>query len=301
MYIFMYASLLLITSYLHPNSLAQLTADPLFQGSCPNPDWILNPSHPSTNITINSTIHPCVTTNGVPPCYLFHVPVGTICPGAICTVSGCTGSQCSLYLTTNGSGQIPPPGYPRTSATPCVLYSYNFAGTECDVSCEFESGVCVSTVAYASTPDGIAQGINGSYRAAGTYCSNYAGKCDGNGNCVALQVDNPISALTGNLGSWISSNWQYILAGVGGLLLLIGLLHLTYRRKQVSQVSLNAIRRLMGRSTRRNHRNPALAAAARPGPDALNRRQGISRGGSCNRRGSYGPSCPMPSFYLSIR
>lgn len=204
-------------------------ADPIFLGACPPKDWLNNPAVPTINITLDPAYHSCQL-NG-PPCYLFHEPSGTPCTGALCTVYGCDGTLCALFKTTNVSGVIPPANFTRTAAVPCVL---EFSSSECTIACEFQSGVCVSTADYATTADGIDQNVTSSLRAGGTFCSGYTGKCSSTGQCVSLAVDNPIDVLGNlNIGTWLTHNWYIILAVVGGILLLVALLRVSYVRKKL--------------------------------------------------------------------
>jgi hypothetical protein len=73
-------------------------------------------------------------------------------------------------------------------------------------------------------------------------CRNFTGYCTESLECVFVDNDDILNDLLDNLKDllfdvksltgWIKSNWYWVLAGFGGLVILIILLQVTYRRKK---------------------------------------------------------------------
>lgn len=214
----------------------------LFLGRCPPFDWVYSNTNPRLQHEKNCTgdssceitdpdesIPDCESATGLEDCYFYHEPVGSACNEGsnICLVDGCSGSVCSLYTKTDNSGQIPgvvPSGTPA----PCVPEN-----DDCEIGCEFETGVCASTFDYASTPHGIQQNVSGVHRSAGRSCNSFNGYCNGAGSCVTVASDGPIDTfLNLDFSRWIEDNWPIVVGVVLGGVVLIVALQLTYRRKK---------------------------------------------------------------------
>lgn len=178
------------------------------------------------------------------------VEADTLCLRGDVDIGGC---QNASYC--NGSSASCPAGETRPDKTPCndgsnvcdhgvcngsacILYGTTecYCSKEnqlCEVCCWF-GGECVSTFDWADAKNLTVQ--------AGYPCKNFTGYCTEDLECVYVDNDDILNDLLDKLKNllfnlkslteWIKSNWYWVLAGFGGLIILIILLQITYRRKK---------------------------------------------------------------------
>lgn len=119
----------------------------------------------------------------------------------------------------------------------CLYYNSEFCYCSeeerlCEVCCIFD-GQCISTFER--------QGVNDTYVQSGYPCRNFTGYCTAAHECIFIDNDTPLDNLRdilldfSSIVRWIRNNWFWVLGGFGGMILLIILLQITYRRKKPDQ------------------------------------------------------------------
>eukprot|EP00051_Salpingoeca_urceolata_P032711 m.16996 g.16996 ORF g.16996 m.16996 type:complete len:900 (+) comp5367_c0_seq1:358-3057(+) len=258
-------------------------ADSLFKGACPPDNWVRDVTTPTYPVdeSVDENTPACPDAAGAENCYFYHKSRGTSCnSGAnVCTVDGCTGSICSKYNRTDSSGNVPA-SFVAGDVDQCVPTE---SGRDCQVGCEFQVGVCVSTFMYANTSHGLSMGVVGAYRAPGRSCDNGEGYCNGGGNCVGAGADTPIDTfLQLDFSKWIEDNWPVVVGVVLGGALLVVLLQVTYRVKKpeidsgMKRIGHTIKKKTIGRAksarTRQGiARPPGANGTPLSGPQATNR------------------------------
>eukprot|EP01147_Barroeca_monosierra_P000097 gene97-3490_t len=190
--------------------------DPQLFGQCPSVHYsVFNNTFPSV----------CTENDDINICHIFHKPYGTICNEGsnICIAEsdGCSGSLCSLFEGTDVSGQIPTV---VQEDEPVQCFSEGRRG--CEISCEFQKGVCASTFEYATTDHGrnmtisgvAGQQLNGTFRAPGRPCNAFTGVCTQDGKCFATSGVTPFDIfLDGSTLDWIIEHWYVTWAVLVGV------------------------------------------------------------------------------------
>lgn len=188
---------------------------------------------PATQACENNvpSCHNAINDSSLGDCFLFHMSSAHACNAGknLCRYNGCTGSICSQYTMTDGSGN---------PAEPCRLDGDNVA---CDLACVWNaSDGCVSTKEYVAkygsatgnvvTPKDMATGRTCSININGDL-DRYGGRCN-EGTCQELSTDISNEVSVGAVTKWIEDNWPIVLGFVLGAILLGILLKYTYVKKK---------------------------------------------------------------------
>eukprot|EP00039_Didymoeca_costata_P030934 m.32244 g.32244 ORF g.32244 m.32244 type:complete len:964 (+) comp8391_c0_seq2:184-3075(+) len=175
--------------------------DDSFQGDCP-PEALKNSENKS----------------------LFDQPDGTLCNKErnTCSSGECVGSLCAAYQKPNSSA-------PKL----CEL-----ADSPCDIACIFEDGgSCIST---RDTDELAALGLtgddypNGTFKAPGKSCNDFAGYCDEQGSCRAPSNDSPLDILKNYDIDWVWENW-YVVFIIETIIILLAFLLRCTRNSEVKK------------------------------------------------------------------
>jgi hypothetical protein len=81
--------------------------------------------------------------------------------------------------------------------------------------------------------------VNGSFIPAGTACNNFKGYCDNTGKCKTVDNQSPLDDLNNflstislkSIAKWLKQNWPYAVGGFTGMILLLVLFHIVYKRR----------------------------------------------------------------------
>ncbi|EGD80043.1 hypothetical protein PTSG_10317 [Salpingoeca rosetta] len=218
--------------------------DPTLLGQCPEVHYPYHNDTDPPNCRGDASVSQCEVILDANNDYTFHKPLGTTCNEGsnICVLEGCAGSLCSQYQSTDVAGQMPSPGFNTSAYTPiqCALTG----AKACHVACEFQQGVCNSTIDYATTPHGMNITKNGvpnsevepALRASGRSCNNFQGVCTPDGTCFESSAATPLDIfLSGSTLDWIISHWYITWAVLVGITLGAFIMR-AYSRKQGGRI-----------------------------------------------------------------